>query len=116
MLRSGGLDLGDDNQFWVGTDQCWNDLGKLRWTAETHVKNLILLLKPEKFPKGDFVNAQWCKDSESGWNKCDSYKVRIDEANWKRDKNGPLYYVKFSLDSANVLYLVLVSCHLDKPY
>ena len=116
MLRNGDLDLGKDEHCWVGTNNCYAALAKLEWTTGDQVSKLILLLRPGRLPKGDFVNSQWCSDSEGALSPCDAYKVRIDEQNWKRDVRAPLYYVKFSVDDTGQLHLVLISCHLDKPY
>lgn len=114
-LRSGALDLGDANHVDVATDKCWEDLKKLKWNTKDHVTKLILLLKPGKGKQGDFINSQWCEDSEGRLHPCDSYRIRVDHCTWSRNANAPLYYLKFSIDDAGTLYLVLISCHLDKP-
>ena len=117
MLKTGALNLGDSNQFWVATKSCEHDLEhKLRWSPGDQLTKFIQVLRPAAFPKGDFVNSQWCKDFDGQFNACDSYKVRIDEGTWKRDVNAPLYYLKFSIDQADVIYLALISCHLDKAF
>lgn len=114
-LATGELDLGDDNQVDVATDSCWEDLKKLKWTPKDHVSRLLSMLKPGKGRHGDFINSQWCKDCEGDLHPCDSYRVRVDHITWQRDLKAPLYYVKFSLNEEGALYLVLISCHLDKP-
>lgn len=115
MLETGELDLGDDNQIDVATDNCWEDLKKLKWTPKDHVSRLLSLLRPGKGKNGDFLNSQWCKDSEGDLHPCDSYRIRVDDKTWRRDPKAPLYYVKFSMNDEGVLHLVLISCHLDKP-
>lgn len=116
LLRAGDLDLGDGQQCWIATDSCWDELEDLKWTTGNQVKKLLLALRPGR-PRqgGDFVNSQWCKDSDGGIWACDSYRVRVDEYDDFRRKNNALaYYVKFSVDEEGALYLVLIQCHLDR--
>jgi len=116
MLATGELDLGDDDQVDVATTSCWEDLKKLQWTTRDDVRNLLGVLKPGKRAQGgDFINSQWCKDDDGDLHPCDSYRVRVDHKTWQRNPKAPLYYVKFSLNEEGTLYLVLISCHLDKP-
>ena len=116
LLRSGELNLGDDQQCWVATDSCWGHLEDLQWTTANQVRSLLLALRPgKKREGGNFVNAQWCKGSDGGMFACDSYKVRVDETNnFRRDPAGLEYYVKFSIDESGTLCLVLLQCHLDR--
>ena len=116
LLRSGQLNLGDDQQCWVATDSCWDHLQELKWTAGNQVTSLLLALRPGKRKQGgDFVNAQWCADSDGGMFACDSYRVRVDEFNnFRRSPNGLEFYVKFSIDESGALYLALLQCHLDR--
>lgn len=116
LLQSGDLNLGNDDQCVVGTDECWNYLKKLGWLPGKQVQELILRLKPGKGRLGDYVNSQWCKDSDGYVNPCDAYRIRVDELTWKRDVNAPMYYVKFSIEDSGQIYLVLISCHLDKAF
>ena len=116
LLRSGQLNLGDDQQCWVATDSCWDHLQELKWTTGNQVTSLLLALRPGKRKQGgDFVNAQWCADSDGGMFACDSYRVRVDEFNnFRRSPNGLEFYVKFSIDESGALYLALLQCHLDR--
>lgn len=113
MLHSGELDLGKDEQVDVATNECWEKMKVLKWTTGRQVTEFIKLLKPETYPKGDFRNAQWCQDSEEDWHPCDSYAARVDDKTWTRDPKAPEYYIKFSVNDAGTLFLVLISCHLD---
>ena len=116
LLRSGQLNLVDDQQCWVATDSCWDHLQELKWTTGNQVTSLLLALRPGKRKQGgDFVNAQWCADSDGGMFACDSYRVRVDEFNnFRRSPNGLEFYVKFSIDESGALYLALLQCHLDR--
>jgi hypothetical protein len=116
LLRSGQMDLGNDQHCWVATDACLDHLENLTWTTGNQVRSLLLALRPGKRKDGgDFINAQWCADSDGVFSACDSYEVAVDETdNFRRDKNGLIYYIKFSLDEAGSLYLVLIQCHLKR--
>jgi hypothetical protein len=116
-LRSAELDLGKDMHCYVATHNCSKWLDKLEWTPGNQVTRLLLLLRPRSGQaKGDFYKSEWCTDKDDIVNPCDVYRVRVDEFNdWKRDVNAPLYYVKFSIEEAGQICLVLISCHLDKP-
>lgn len=118
QIKSGELDLSNDQHVWMGTRRCEDKLQILRWTLKTEVKNLILLLRPEHVSKGgDLINAQWDEDDSGVWNLCDSYKVRVDDVTWTRNPRAPMYYVKFGMNHPGApLYLVLISCHLEAPY
>lgn len=115
-LRAGLLDLDLDQHCWVATRGCWNELLKLTWTPGHHLRRLLLALRPGHHRQGgDFVNAQWCQDSNGALWACDAYRVHVDEYNdFRRTPNGLAYYVKFSIDESGALCLVLIQCHLDR--
>lgn len=115
MLREGELELGNDQQCWIGTNKCEDDIQDLKWTLEDQVTQLFLALKPERTRAGgDFLNSQWCADSNGDFHPCDSYVVNVDEFdNFRRDKNALKYYLKFSVDESGAMYLVMIGCHLD---
>lgn len=115
-LRSGELDLSDDQQCWVATNACWDELAKLNWTTGRQPRDLLLALRPGTVSQGgDFVNAQWCADSEGALWPCDAYKVRVDEhKNFRCTSQGLEFYVKFSVNEAGEFSLVLIQCHLGR--
>jgi hypothetical protein len=116
-LQSGELDLGNDDHCYVATDTCWDDLGQLRWTTGNQVTKLLLLLRPRTpSSKGDYYKSEWCTESGGRLSPCDVYRVRVDEFNeWKRTVTAPLIYLKFCVEETGQVYLLLISCHLDRP-
>lgn len=116
LVREGTLDLSNDAHCYVATNDCWDDLRKLRWSTGREFKEVFLLLRPKTdTSKGDFYRSEWCMDSDGYWNASDAYRIRVDQFdNWKRDVNAPLYYIKFSILPTGELCLVLISCHLDE--
>ncbi len=114
-LKTGLLDLGDDQQCWIATNSCWDELEKLKWTTENQVRSLLLALRPLRRKQGgDFINSQWCEASDEKFFACDAYSVRVDESNgMRRNPNGLEYYVKFSIEESGTLFLALIRCHLS---
>lgn len=113
-LRQGKLDLSKDKDFYVATDDCWDDIKNLKWTPQKQLKDAFLLLKPgsRSANQGDYLNSQWCKDGDGNWWPCDAYAICINEKEgFVRAKNAPETYLKFSIDANGCLCLILVSCH-----
>ncbi len=114
MLRVGTLNLTRDTDFWVATNDCWDNLADLKWTPSEELRKAFLLLKPGSKRKktGDYINSQWAQDSDGDWWPCDAYGVCINERDgFIRAANAPETYIKFSLDAYGSLCLILISCH-----
>ncbi len=92
---------------WVGTKPTENKLKDLGWTFDD-LLDCVACLTPQ-----DFKNAEWCEDSYGGWHPCDAYAIRYDDVAKRRVRYSDInYYLKFSLDEAGGLTLVLIRCHL----
>jgi hypothetical protein len=114
LLRTGRLDLANDEHFYIATDDCWSNMKALKWTATGQLKQALLLLKPgaKKKGQGDYINSQWAKDSDSHWHPCDAYGVCINEkGGFVRAQGAPETYIKFSMNEQGCVCLFLISCH-----
>lgn len=109
-LSTGVIDPASDEGIWVATRRTEAAFQRYGWTQETAAQ-MIGLLNPEPWPKGNFKKAEWCEVAGGQMYPSDVYVLRYDEARKTQSANGLEVYVKFSLDSEGALMLVLVSCH-----
>ena len=102
LLKSAEFDL---DALWVATDRCELDLESYRWTYEDVVQMLVCL------KANDFNKSEWCQVKGGSVVPCDVYVMPYDETRRQRSAKGLEVYMKFSIDIAGALTLVLVSCH-----
>lgn len=102
LLKSGKFDL---DSLWVATDSCERDLENYRWTYENVLQMLVCLMAD------DYVKSEWCQVKGGSVVPCDVYVMPYDAARYQRNAKGLEVYMKFSIDVAGSLTLVLVSCH-----
>ena len=108
MLRTGALGIDD---LLIATDDCRNDLQKLKWTHRD-LLDFILCLRPYKLSQQhDFKHARWCKDSGGRWYPCDAYAALYDTTNKCRAHGGVSVYVKFSIPENGDSLLIMISAH-----
>ena len=108
MLRTGALGIDD---LLIATDDCRNDLQKLKWTHRD-LLDFILCLRPYKLSQQhDFKHARWCKDSGGRWHPCDAYATFYDTTNKCRAQAGVSVYVKFSIPESGDALLIMISAH-----
>lgn len=102
LLKSTEFDL---DALWVATDRCELDLENYRWTYEDVVQILGCL------KANDYDKSEWCQVKGGSLVPCDVYVISYDDARRQRSAKGLEVYMKFSIDVAGALTLVLVSCH-----
>ena len=59
----------------------------------------------------DYRKSEWCQVNGGSTVACDVYLMPYDDARRQRSAKGLDVYMKFSIDVAGLLTLVLVSCH-----
>jgi hypothetical protein len=98
----------DLDSLWVATDRCEQDLVNYRWTYEDVVQMLGCL------KANDFNTSEWCQVKGGSTVPCDVYVMAFDEIRRQRSTSGFEVYMKFSIDTAGAITLVLVSCHAPR--
>ena len=101
-LTAAEFDLDD---IWIATDRCQRDLENNQWEYGDVVHMLRCL------QANDYKNSEWCQIKHGSVVACDVYRMRYDDSRGVRSMSGLEVYLKFSLSTAGVLSLVLVSCH-----
>lgn len=101
---AGGLLVDDD--VWPATRRCWNSLEDYEWTY-ADVLQMFNCLRAE-----DYKESEWCDVDGGRTVPADVYTIAYDDKRSERSRNGLVFYVKFSIDDAGGLTLVLVQCHL----
>ncbi|OQC18063.1 hypothetical protein [Candidatus Skiveiella danica] len=104
IIASGQLSV--DN-IWPATRRCRNSLEDYRWSFDT-VLEIFSCLLPE-----DYKNSEWCGVDGNRTVPCDVYRVCFDDVRRKRNPNACEVYLKFSIDDAGALTLVLVQSHFS---
>lgn len=94
-----------EDEIWVATDRCEQDLENEGWSYED-VLHMLSCLKPV-----DFQKAEWCQVKGGEMYPCDVYRLHFDFDRHERNARGLEVYLKFSVSDDNQLTLVLVSCH-----
>jgi hypothetical protein len=106
-LGSGEFDL--DN-LWLATDKCEKDVQKEQWSFEDVAQMLVSLQGAS-----DYMSSEWCQIKGGAVVACDAYAMPYDHVRKERHRRPNLAlvqtYLKFSLDEAGTLSIVLVSCH-----
>ena len=91
---------------WPATRRCLNSLEDYGWTY-ADVLQMFTCLRAE-----DYKESEWCDVDGGRTVAADVYTIRYDEKRRARNPGGLAFYVKFSVDVAGGLTLVLVQCHL----
>lgn len=94
-----------ENEVWVATDRCAQDLENERWGYDDVLKMLASL------QAADFNKAEWCQVKGGQFYPCDVYRLHFDFERYARNARGLEVYLKFSVTDEGQLSLVLVSCH-----
>lgn len=101
---AGGLLVDDDLR--PSTRRCRNSLEDLTWSY-ADVLQMFSCLRAE-----DYKESEWCDVDGGRTVPADVYTIAYDDKRRERNRNGLVFYVKFSIDDAGRLTLVLVQCHL----
>lgn len=101
---AGGLLVDDDLR--PSTRRCRNSLEDLTWSY-ADVLQMFSCLRAE-----DYKESEWCDVDGGRTVPADVYTIAYDDKRQERCRNGLVFYVKFSIDDAGGLTLVLVQCHL----
>jgi hypothetical protein len=104
LLASGTFDT--DEQFWIATDKCENDLRKELWSVDDVLQILLKMDASE-----DYRKSEWCQVAGGRMVACDVYATRFDAVHQRRHPQGLEVYMKFSIDDDSVVTIALVSCH-----
>lgn len=102
VLGSGQFDLDD---LWIATDRCELDLENHRWTYGDVLQMLVSLVA------SDFSKSEWCRIKGGQHVPCDAYRLHYDLVRHQRNARAEAVYLKFSIDEAGTLTIVMVSCH-----
>lgn len=94
-----------ENDIWVATDRCEQDLENEQWSY-SDVLHLLACLN-----SSDFKNAEWCRVKGGAEYPCDVYRLHFDFERRVRNSRGLQVYMKFSVTDQGQFSLVLVSCH-----
>ena len=92
---------------WPATRRSRNSLEDYRWSYEDVLKIFSCLLA------GDYKNSEWCDIDGDRMVPCDVYTICYDEPRRQRNSRGIEVYLKFSIDDAGTLTLVLVQSHFS---
>lgn len=104
VITSGQL---TKDNIWPATRRCRNCLENYRWSFDI-VLEVFRCLLPE-----DYKNSEWCGVDGSRTVPCDVYRIGFDEVRRKRNSSACEVYLKFSIDDAGALTLVLVQSHFS---
>jgi hypothetical protein len=102
VLNSRQFDLDD---LWIATDRCELDLENYQWTYDKVQQMLVSLVA------SDYRNSEWCGIRGGHYVPCDVYLLPYDLDRHQRNSRAEAVYLKFSIDEAGALSIVLVSCH-----
>ncbi len=95
-----------DDDLWPATRRCRNSLQDYEWTY-ADVLQLFSCLRAE-----DYKGSEWCDVDGGRTVAADVYTIAYDDKRRERSRTGLVFYVKFSIDDAGGLTLILVQCHL----
>ena len=102
VLNSGQFDLDD---LWIASDNCERDLENHRWTYDKVLQMLVSLVA------SDYRKSEWCGVKGGSHVPCDVYLLPYDLVRHQRNAKAEAIYLKFSIDEAGALTIVMVSCH-----
>lgn len=102
VLNSGLFDV--DN-LWIATYSCERDLENHRWTYDNVLQMLMSLAA------SDYLKSEWCGIKRGRHIPCDVYLLPYDLFRQQRNTRAEEVYLKFSIDEAGALTIVMVSCH-----
>lgn len=102
VLGSGRFDVDD---LWIATDRCELDLENHQWTYDHVLQMLVSLLS------ADYRKSEWCSVKGGRHVPCDVYQLPYDMVRHQRNARAERLYLKFSIDEAGALTIVMVSCH-----
>ena len=95
----------DPDNLWIATGSCERDLENLRWTYDNVLKMLVSLVA------SDYRKSEWCRIKGGRDVPCDVYVLPYDLVRHQRNAKAEAVYMKFSIDEAGALTIVMVSCH-----
>jgi hypothetical protein len=94
-----------EDDIWPATRKCERDLENYCWGFGDVLKMLLCL------QSAHYHTSEWCELSNADWVPCDVYRLNYDSERQRTHPNALQVYLKFSIDDAGGLTLVLVSCH-----
>lgn len=104
-INSGAL--GDDDVWMAGRSS--QGLQILEWDVDDLLGCIACLTA------ADHTGAEWCEDGYGNWFLCDAYCIRYDDTRRCRDQRSYVYYyLKFSIDEAGSLQLIMLRNHLSR--
>lgn len=92
---------------WPATRRCRNSLEDYQWRYQD-ILQIFKCLQAD-----DYKNSEWCDIDGGRTVPCDVYTICYDEARHQRNPHGIEVYLKFSIDDAGTLTLVLVQSHFS---
>lgn len=92
---------------WPATKRSRNSLEDYQWSYEDVLQIFSCL------HAGDYKNSEWCDIDSDRMVPCDVYTLCYDEPRRQRNPRGIEVYLKFSIDDARTLTLVLVQSHFS---
>ena len=95
----------DQNDLWIATASCERDLENYQWTYDKVLLMLVSLVA------SDYQKSEWCGIKGGRHVPCDVYLLPYDLVRHQRNARAEAVYLKFSIDEAGALTIVLVSCH-----
>lgn len=105
-IRAGEL---DENDVELATRSSSQDLQTLEWEVDDLLECLC------SATASDFKGAEWCEDGNGNSYPCDAYSVPYDNVGRCRDPGSwTEYYLKFSIDEAGSMTLVMIRNHLAR--
>ena len=82
------------------------DMQRARWSAHDVLQMLV------NMHAKDYKKSEWARiDAGRRWVPCDVYLTSYDSLTRQRCRNAPEVYLKFSIDEAGDVTILLASCH-----
>lgn len=82
------------------------DMQRARWSAHDVLQMLV------NMHAKDYKKSEWARiDAGRRWVPCDVYLTLYDSFTRRRCPNAPSVYLKFSIDEAGDVTILLASCH-----
>ncbi|OWQ48754.1 hypothetical protein CDL60_02340 [Roseateles noduli] len=103
VLRGGEFDT---DRLLPANRDVLKDMRRERWTAHDVLQMLVNLLAR------DYAKSEWARiDSGRRWVACDVYQTFYDSLTRRRHRHAQPVYLKFSIDEAGDITILLASCH-----
>jgi hypothetical protein len=103
LLRRGEFDTG---RLRPANRDVMKDMQRARWSAHDVLQMLV------NMHAKDYKKSEWARiDAGRRWVPCDVYLTLYDSFTRRRCPNAPSVYLKFSIDEAGDVTILLASCH-----